>query len=281
MTLLDKLYEGVLLALPDRLALSLDFLRRHRSLPDLQNPKTFSEKVLYRKLHDRDPRLCELSDKVAAKRLVAAILGEDWITPTLWHGRPLPERRLRDWPIPYVMKANHGSGWNLFVTSAADQDWERIERTAQGWLRQVHGRALREWAYSRIEPQILVEPYIGDTKKLPADYKFFVFGGKAHYIEVDTGRLTDHRRTFFDRHWNRQTFTNYYPLEPGPIPPPRSFDRMLSAAERLGADFAFVRVDLYEIDGRPRFGEMTFYHTSGRKWFSPRSADRMLGDLWP
>jgi hypothetical protein len=273
MLLLDKLYEGVLLALPDRHALSLDFLRRHGSLPDLQHPKTFSEKVLYRKLHDRDTRLCELSDKVAAKVRVAGILGEDWIIPTLWHGRALPERRLRDWPIPYVMKANHGSGWNLFVMSAADQG--RIERLAQGWLRQVQGKALREWAYSRIEPQLLVEPYIGDTKKLPTDYKFFVFGGKVHYIQVDLDRLTDHRRTFFDRHWNN------YPLEPGPIPPPQSFDRMLSAAERLGADFAFVRVDLYEIDGRPRFGEMTFYPASGRKSFSPRSADRMLGDLWP
>lgn len=119
--------DVILRALPLRSAVSLEFLMYHKRLPQLKDPRTFNEKIARRKLMDRDPLLIPWSDKVLAKQRVAAILGEEWVIPTLWSGPSLPPREERKWPIPYVIKGSHGSGWNYFVHSAQDEDWDRIE----------------------------------------------------------------------------------------------------------------------------------------------------------
>jgi hypothetical protein len=282
MGLLSDAYARILLALSDRQAVTLDFLLCHRRLPDLGPPRTFNEKVLYRKLFEHDPRFPKLADKVLVKDHVAAMLGDDWIIPTLWTGKVLPELEARNWPLPYVVKANHGCGWNLFVRTARDQDWDRIERVTSRWMNQAHGKPLREWLYLEIEPRILVEPYVGgQSGVLPIDYKFFVFGGKAHYIQVDTGRGLHHRQSFYDTNWVRQPFHRRYSPNPDLLPRPQSLDRMFRAAERLAAGFSFLRADFYEINGQPRFGELTFYPGAGRLRFMPRSFDRTFGDRWP
>lgn len=193
----------------------------------------------------------------------------------------MPPRPDRKWPIPYVLKATHGSGQNYFVTSAETQIWSLIEHLADVWLKTKHGAEYREWLYRQIAPGLLVEPYIGTIGVLPLDYKFWVFDGRVKYIQVDTDRATRHKRCFFDPNWTRQQFALEYPLETRPLAPPRSLDRMLWAAGRLSDGFSFVRVDFYEHEEAPLFGEMTFYPGSGREPFVPRTADLDLGRLWP
>jgi hypothetical protein len=277
-----NLHGCALSFLPDPQALSLDFLLTNRRLPRLHPPRTFNEKIIHRKLYVRDPQMPLMADKVLVKNHVASVLGPEWVIPTVWSGSSLPPRENRHWPIPYVLKANHGSGWNLFVRSEADQDWERIERAAERWLARTYGADLREWLYAQIQPQVLVEPLAGDVANSALmDFKVFVFGGKAIYVEVDTDRQTGHRRCFYDRNWTPQPFTLEFPLETRPIKPPQSLDRMLRAAELLSGDFSFVRVDFYEVEGRPLFGEITFYPDSGRGRFRPSAYDASLGELWP
>jgi hypothetical protein len=127
---------------------------------------------------------------------------------------------------------------------------------------------------------LLVEPYLGQGNILPVDYKFFVFGGRVEYIQVDTGRAQSDRRCFFNSTWDRQSFCLGYPLETLAVKAPQSLDRMIAGARVLGADFEFVRVDFYEVDARPLFGELTFYPGSGRERFFPHSMDRAFGNLW-
>jgi hypothetical protein len=114
----------VLQALPIRAAIiNLEFLKYHGRLPRLSPPETFNEKIAHRKLYDRDPRMPRLADKILVKQHVSDLLGPEWTIPTLWSGEALPPREERNWQTPYVLKASHGCGWNIFVNSPEDEDW--------------------------------------------------------------------------------------------------------------------------------------------------------------
>ena len=278
---LGRLYIAALTALPDRASLGIQHWLRTGRWPNIGVPKTFNEKIQHRKLHERDSRMPELADKIEAKRHVAGMLGDNWVTPTIWFGDRLPPLPPRNWPIPFALKSSHGSGHNILIRSEDDLDWPAIERRALAWLSAPYAGYAREWLYGQIKPRLLVEPIIGESDATLPDYKIFVFGGHARVIQVDTGRFTDHRRNFFDPNWRPLPFTVSFPRAKTLPPRPISLAAMIEGAETLGRTFPFVRVDLYEIEGRPRFGELTFYPDSGFANFNPASADIMLGDFWP
>lgn len=259
------------------LKLELMHLWRNHYWPDLDRPSTFNELVQARKLRDRNPLLAQLADKVRVKDHVARRLGPEWVIPTLWHGTELPERP--DWPLPFVLKSSHASCQCAFVRSGRE-DWAGIRRRARRWLRHSYGQILDEWLYGQIEPQLLVEPFVGNPCTLPTDYKFFVFGGRAEFIQIDTDREHAHKRAIFDRHWQRLPVELQFPLERREIARPASLGAMIEAAETLSRGFDFVRVDLYEVEGRPLFGELTFYPGSGLDRFRPTAFDRLFGECW-
>lgn len=252
-------------------------LWRNGYLPDLADPKTFNELVQLRKLRDRDPMLPLLADKVKVKTFVERRLGSEWTVPTLWYGKNLPERP--NWPIPFVLKSSHASCQCIFVHEERS-DWPRLTAKAEHWLKRQYGTWLDEWLYRHIEPQLLVEPFIGNGRDLPIDYKFFVFGGRARFIQVDTDRGHAHKRVMFDREWRRLPMELQFPIDPRPIAAPRSLASMIEAAETLARGFDFVRVDFYEVAERPLFGEMTFYPGSGLDRFRPVFFDRLFGECW-
>lgn len=275
-----RAFKAAMRALPAPVATRLHYLAHHGRLPNLRRPTRFSEKIIRRKLTDRDRRLPDRADKVLVKAFVARTLGANWVTPTLWSGSALPPREERGWPLPFVLKSNNGSGTNVFVRSEAERDWDVIEQTCAKWLSGSHADWAGEWLYAQIEPRLLVEPYLGALARLPLDYKFFVFRGRVEFIEVDTDRQSEHKRTFFDRQWNRQDFALGYGLDRRAIARPSSLLAMMSAAERLAEDLPFVRIDFYEIDGAPVFGEMTFYPDAGIAKFVPDVYDLKFGALW-
>lgn len=238
----------------------------------LAAPRGFNAWVQHRKLHDRDPRLPALLDKVAVKASVAARLGDDWTTPTLWHGTTLPGTPPA--PLPLVVKARHGCGQVAVVRTIAD--WAAARRVTAGWSAARYGRWLDEWAYAAVPRGLLVEPFLGVGEVAPIDYKLFVFGGRAAFIQVHLDRWSDHRWIVFDRDWRRVS-----PPTRDPDPPrPASLDAMIAGAETLARGHEFLRVDLYEIAGRPRFGEFTVYPGSGLLPVVPAALDRRMGALW-
>jgi hypothetical protein len=243
-------------------------------------PRTFSEKVQRVKIFNRDPRLPQRENKILVKDFVRDRLGGEWVTPTLWHGEYLPPLEERNWPIPFVIKANNGCGWNVFVRQKSDLDWPRIESLAAEWRDAPFGAELGEWLYGEIKPALLVEPFVGNPSDLPIDYKFWTFGGKVQFIQVDTDREHEHKRVMFDSDWRRLPFTYVYLSDPRSIPKPASLDRMIKAAEILAEDFPFVRIDFYEVDSIPKFGEISFYPESGFGLFNPPEWDVKIGRLW-
>jgi hypothetical protein len=258
------------------------YRRRVGRYPNLLRPTRFTEKVQVAKLRWRTPRMVVLADKVLAKHAVAELLGIEWITPTLYAGPALPPRSERNWPRPYVIKANNWSGGNYFVSGPDEPDWDEIERHVLHWMRRPFGRSMGEWVYSKIPPQILVEPYIGEGEP-PVDYRLHVFDGRSDFVSVNWERFAGLKRANYSRDWQRLPFvvSDAEPYYGGDIPPePKSYAEMIRAAELLATGFPFARVDFYEIDGRPRFGEVTFYPNSGFiRW--PDELDLKYGAMWP
>ncbi len=261
---------------------SFGYKKKFGHFPNIFNPSTFSEKIQKSKVFDRDARTPIRQDKVLVKDIITQKLGAEYVIPTLWHGTELPPRQERNWPMPFVIKANHGCGWNIFVRNEAECNWYEIEKKCANWMSQIYGRTYGEWLYSQIKPQLLVESYISEVASLPLDYKLWVFSGKVKLIQVIAGRGTsDIRQFFYDENWVRQPFTGCaIPDAPENILPPESLSKMMAAAVTLAEDFAFVRVDFYEVNKQPLFGEMTFYPASGFSPFNPIIYEKHVGAFW-
>ena len=242
---------------------------RHGRWPNLDAPSRFTEWVQWRKLHDRRQSLALLTDKAHAKAIAEARLGAARSIPTLWIGEHLPE--VAPWTMPFIVKANHGCGQFVVVRTTAD--YEAAKRVAPRWIERFYGQWLDEWHYRAARRLVLVEPYIGG-RDLPIDYKVYVFGGRAEIVQLHKGRGTAHRWTQFDRDW--------LPLSANPIEAnaPPHLAEMLTAAETMAGEEAFLRVDFYCERGMLKFGECCLFPGSGLDPFSPDELDVDLGQRW-
>ncbi|MEH6792267.1 ATP-grasp fold amidoligase family protein [Parasphingorhabdus sp.] len=255
-----------------RLRIYILYLWRHRRWPNLVAPRRFTELVQWRKLHDRNPMMPLLADKIASKAHVEEKLGSAWIIPTYWSGRNLPDQP--SWPYPFIVKASHGCNQNIICRDP--DDWKKARRRSAKWLRAPYGLWLDEWAYRSIPRSYIVEPYLGTEQSVPVDYKIYVFNGKAALIQVHLDRYSDHRWILFDRRWGQVSRLEDDNLLSAPV----HLTEILYSAEQVAAAFDFARVDFYEIDGQPKFGEVTFYPGSGLDPFEPRELDSTIGALW-
>ena len=246
-----RAFAGMLRPLSDIDETALDYVRVYGKLPNLKQPRKFSEKIQHHKLFVRDPQMVMLVDKVRVKEHVAQMIGAQWTIPTLWHGPRVSRHELYDAPKPVAVKPNHSSGQVLFVRT--NENLDAAARKANEWLRYDHSLVHREWAYGAVERQILIEPLIGGADALD-DYKFWMFDGALRFVQVDRDRFTHHTRSFYSPAWARLNLAMNYPPSPEDTPAPRHFHEMTIAAEKLSAGFRFVRVDFYDTVNGPLFG---------------------------
>jgi TupA-like ATPgrasp len=230
-------------------------------------------------LYDRDPRLPLLVDKIAAKNQMAARFGADFVIPTLAIFDNAAEVDFALLTYPCVVKPSHTSGFNIFLKLRPANE-RRVRRKLGQLLRYRYERAAEEWAYTQVEARLLVEPFIDAGDQGLADYKFHTFAGRVFAIQVDVERHTNHARSFFDRDWNPMPFELLYPQAPYALPKPAALESMINRAEQIGEGFSYIRVDLYEISGKPIFGEATFYPGAGLEVFNPREFDALFGAQW-
>lgn len=254
-----------------RLRIGLTYLWRHRRLPNLAHPARFTELIQRRKLHDRDPRMPAMADKVAVKSIVADRLGREWIIPMLWSGTELAPTS--QWERPVVVKSRHGCNHVAFVRNCP-REWLAACSASSRWMRRDYGWWLDEWLYGEIPRGLLIEPMIGDGRQLPVDYKVFVFGGRATHVQVHLDRVANHHWVVHDRDW--RPIADDAPA----IARPTALSAMLSAAEELAHGFDFVRIDFYQPAEQPLFGEISFYPGSGLAPFDPPELDAAMGRLW-
>jgi hypothetical protein len=257
------------------------FSERMRHLPNFAAPVAFTEKIHWRKIFDDDPRFAVMLDKLKAKEFVRDRLPWLHVPAVLWQGddpRDIPFDRLE---VPYIVKCNHGCGMNVAVPDPATADRDAIIAEMSRNLAETYGVRKLERGYAHIKRQVFVEALVGkDQGYEPIDYKFCVLGGRVAYVVVVAFRSTIKNTAHLDRDWRRLEVVQGGIDSTLEIPPPKSLSRMVEAAEALGSEFDMMRVDFYEEDGQPLFGEFTVYPRSGQLQFDPPAFDRELGSHW-
>lgn len=274
------MFRTLLGILPDKWAIQLMHYRRFRRLPNLRAPQTLSEKVNWRKLYQRDPRFTVFVDKVAVKEEIARLVGREHVIPTLWTGERPEDIPFDDISPPYVIKVNHGIGHHIFIRRRDDIDAKKIRAVLKKQLRHSYGRDTRQWAYADIPRRILIERMLEIGGEIPEDYKFFVYHGRVHFIQVEVNRFTRHEAVFFDRTWTELPGTKNVPNSGKLISKPSHLEGMIAVAEKIGTLFDFVSVDLYCVSGTVLFGETTFYPGGVYLRMGPAEWDLMFGEPW-
>ena len=248
------------------------------TLRDLLVPRSFSAKLFYRKLCARSKHHIIWADKLAVRNYVSEKIGGAVLSEMIWEGVELTREAWESFPERFVLKANHASGTNLFVGDKARFRFEDAADVTRGWFGYDHSIGNGEWQYRWIEPKLFVEGYLGGVgAPPPVDYKFFCFHGRAEFVQVDFDRFTNHTRTLFDRRFQPLPFGLLYERYEKPVEPPACFSLMLDLAERLSSSEPFVRVDMYDVGGRPVFGELTLHPGSGGEPFRPHEWDHWCG----
>jgi hypothetical protein len=272
--------------LPARLNVVIGHMQAHYRLPNLKNPQTFNEKIIWRKLYDRDSRLPDLVDKIKVKDHIASQYGADLIIPTLAVFDTVEAMDFSKPPLsqpPYVIKVNHSSSMNIFVPDHKDGfDPEAIKKKLRAYLKFDHAALAQEWAYANVQRRIFVEPFLTMPEGYLPDYRFHVFAGKIYAIETIVDIFGDDRcENMYDTNWNLLDVVHgNYPKYEKPLPRPTQLEEMVKLAETIGREFSYVRVDLYELNGAIKFGELTFYPGAGHEVFNPREWDHKFGQQW-
>jgi len=276
---LSEFHERYLMS--DKRYLTEHFRYRLGAIPDLQNPTSFNEKLQWLKLHWRDKLAEKCADKCAVRDFVAERGGSSNLNRIYAVYNRVEDIDVSGLPKAFVLKATHGSGWNIICSDKASLNWGSARRDMKAWLRMNYYYYYgREWVYRNITPRILCEEYLAaENGEPPMDFKVFCFSGQPFAIQVDLNRFVDHTRNFYDVQWNRIPFSLEYPGARHEVKKPGCLQDMLSLAQVLSCGFPFVRVDTYDVGGRLIFGEMTFFPGSGYERFSPVDFDQHMGKL--
>lgn len=255
----------------------------HMDYPlNLDNPKTFNEKLQWLKLYNRRPEYTAMVDKYAVKEYVSKIIGSQYVIPTLGVWESPDEIDWERLPARFVLKTTHGGG-NAGVVICKDKntfDKQNAIKRLEKSLKQDISTSLREWPYKNVPRRIIAEKYLEDSANngdLP-DYKFFCFDGEVKALFVGTERGTgDVKFDFFDAEFNHLDLVQKHPMSGRMIPKPQNFDLMKKLASKLSRGIPHVRIDLYEANGEVFFGEMTFFHHGGIVPFHPEKWDYEFG----
>ena len=257
---------------------------------DFDDPVTYSQKMQWMKLYDLSDEKTICSDKYAVRDYIANKLGEEYLIPLIcidgkdcFHSAD--EIDFDKLPNKFVMKCNHGSHYNIIVkdkSRLSAKEVKQIKRKLNAWLREKYEfKVGLELYYKGIEPAIIIEKYMEIDDDLP-DYKFYCFEGEVKFVFCMEGRLSEVRQSYFDKDFNKLAFTmpfgskiDYPDVTFGK---PENYEKMLEIAQLLCKDFSHVRVDLYNLNGRIYFGELTFCSASGYEVTHPMEYDQIIGD---
>jgi TupA-like ATPgrasp len=263
---------------------SFAFRELHGYWPDFRNPRSFSEKVWHRGMFDRDPRLTMLSDKLLSRDYIAARVGPEHLVPVLWSGEDPDAIPFDELPAKFVLKTNHGCGYNVMVGDKSAIDRAAVRAQLAGYMRQNYCNDIGvglEWAYKNIRPRIMVETLLESPGGSPPDYKLYCYSGRVEFMQVHAGRHSaTHVQDYHDRDLNLVPGGLGRMPNSGVATRPAKFAEMVRIAEALAGDFSFIRVDLYELDGRIYAGELTCYPGGGIARVFPRELDLLLGEKW-
>lgn len=276
--------------IPEKLYIKLRYKRKIGYFPDLDNPKSFTEKIQWLKLNDRTNLHTICADKYLVRNFISEEIGIEYLIPLsfqTYNAKDLTLENLPDYPC--IIKTNHDSQGSIFVYDKYKIDWKSTQQYFIKKLKTNYYYLEKEWQYKNIKPCIIVEKLLLDKRgNIPNDFKFYCFNGIAKLIQVDKDRgKSIYTRHFYDSQWVKQKFNgdikdpvtregNNSNIE---IKKPICLNKMIKFSEKIAKRFDFVRVDWYEIEGKLYFGEITFHPNGGFGGFVTEAWDKKYGKL--
>ena len=236
------------------------YYERTGEVLNLENPKTFNEKIQWLKLYDSTPIKTRLADKYLVREWVKEKIGEEYLIPLLGVWDKAEDINFDKLPKQFVLKCNHGSGYNIIVKDKSKINVNKIRKQLNEWLNEDFAFKYGfELHYSYIPRKIIAEKYLETYDNNLQDYKFLCFDQIVKYVWVDKDRYSNHKRNIYDVYYNFQdkqinTYYKHFSQHVKPV----NYDKMLEFAKELSKGFSFARVDFYEHEGRLYFGEITF-----------------------
>jgi hypothetical protein len=249
---------------------------------NLKEPLEFNEKIQWIKVFYKPDILTKLVDKYAVREYVQQTIGDQYLSNLLQVTSNPSEIDFNTLPNRFVVKSTHACNFNLIVTNKKNYNKFKTRLLFKKWLaRNQYYRGGLEWAYKNVPPKLIVEEYMEELgKDVLDDYKFYCFNGKPYMVQLDIARNNNHKRVFMDMAWKKLDIRKgTLPIFNGNPKKPKEFDKMIKLATKLAANFPFVRVDLYNVNNKIIFGEMTFYPGDGRQEFYPDVYNRIYGDM--
>ena len=273
--------KGFLNWMPDKMYLKILFRLRYGRPLNLDEPKTFNEKLQWLKLYNRNPLYTKLVDKYEVRQYISEKLGEEYLFPLV--GGPWDSAEDIDFdalPERFVLKPTHDSGSYIICTDKSKLDIAAAKAKLAKSLQRNYYWSGREWPYKNVKPRIIAEQYMEDGSGELRDYKIYCSNGSPKFLLIVTDRQHKDeptKFTFFDPDFNKLPFEQSGPNDHRDIPKPANFDQMLRIAALLSENMPHVRVDLYDVHGKIYFGELTFFDSSGMDPFDPPQWDEILG----
>ena len=268
--------------IPDRLFLKIKYRIKVGRRLDLENPATFTEKIQWLKLYERNPLYTRMVDKYEAKEYVGSVIGDRYVIPNIGVWEKAEDIDFDSLPEQFVIKCTHDSGGLVICKDKSKLDIAAARELLRSCMKRNWFYFSREYAYKQISPRIIAEEYLeNDSKEGLHDYKVWCFDGEPRYIQYVTGRIGRHSyEGFYDTDWNLQPFTYHNPPVMSEIPRPERLDELIGISRRLAQGLPFLRADFYILsDGTIRFGELTFYPNGGFDIWTPADTDAMMGKL--
>lgn len=250
-----------------------------------ENPTSFTEKLMFLKLNKywNNPLIAMCADKYRVRDFVRKKGAEELLTKLYGTWERASDIEWDKLPDKFVIKCNHGSGYNIVCKDIHSFDKKRATSLIDHWMKERYGlRAAEQGIYDLIERKIIAEEYIETNNNLPpADYKFFCSFGEVKLIFKATDRIDE--QTKFDYYYPDWTYIPVRNVLPnsGPSEKPDNLEEMLRYASLLSKDFPIVRVDFYNENNRIIFGELTFTHFGCINGFDPDKYDYEFGALFP
>ena len=273
--------RGMMNWMSDETYLKQVFRIRMKKKLDLEDPKTFNEKLQWIKLYHRNPEHTKWVDKYAVREYISQTIGEEYLIPLIGVWDHFDDIDFDALPEQFVLKCTHDSGSVVICRDKAKLDRAAARKRLERALKHNGYGYGREWPYKNVKPRIIAEKLmIDDSGYELKDYKFFCFDGTVRCFKIDFDRFVGHKANYFDPEGNLLPFGEEVcmPDFSRKLEMPTRLTEMLELASRLSKGTPFLRVDFYEVNGQIYFGELTFFPASGFGPFCPPEWDRTFGD---
>lgn len=252
---------------------------------DLNNPKTYNEKINWIKLNYENDLMPICADKYTVRQYVIDCGCGEILNELLWQGYNAKNIPFEKLPNRFVIKVTHGSGLNIICKNKKELDKKRTVKKLNKWLEKKYIPCYGEWFYGVIKPRIIIESFLSENNnEVPKDYKLFCFNNvngqhDVGLTVVDINRMNHHKRQIFDNKWDLVPGLSIsFPNEKKDIlEKPNQYEKMIHYAKVLSTPFPHARVDFYVINNKIYFGEITLTNGAGFAKIKPHNKNEMLG----